>query len=150
MQTISYAESGLTPLAEALQRTDGSVCILFVGATEAQRTEALNTLTEDLSYNLHQVNLAQLIGDRPIQTQGNLREVFDNASEQASLLFLNQADPLFNTPEERDADADDHTPIDYLFERIEAFSGIVVLSLQDAALLQTAATHGADFAVRFA
>lgn len=150
MQTISYADSGLAPLIEALRRRDGSACILFAGATEAQRAEALNTLTEKLSYNLHQVDLAQLIGDRPIQTQGNLREVFDNASEQASLLVLNQADPLFDTLEEREADTDEHTPVDYLFERIAAFPGIVVVSLQNADLVRAAAAHGADFVVEFA
>lgn len=83
-----------------------------------------------------------------MQTQGNLREMFDKASENASILCFEHADALFRAPEPEE-EADAVTPASYLFQRIEAYKGIVVLCLEEPRHVAAAQDQGVDLIVEF-
>jgi hypothetical protein len=66
-----------------------------------------------------------------MQTQNELRKAFDHAAEEEALLYFDRADPLFTHrhPDAPDADTAP-TTLEYVFDRVGAFDGIVVLGLQ--------------------
>ncbi|HMB89355.1 MAG TPA: AAA family ATPase [Rhodothermales bacterium] len=118
------------------EESDG-VTVLFFGATDEEKTTALDALAEAVGgVNIHQVDLEPLIADRAEVTQGGIRETFDAAGEGAALLYLKNGDAFFDQEQEAAADEDSLTPVDYLLQRMESFKGIVVLSLADATHLQ--------------
>ena len=76
--TQSYDADSFDELASSLS-TGASACLVFASSDNEQRQKVLATLTEHLPYNLHQVKADTLVGERHIETQGNLRETFDDA-----------------------------------------------------------------------
>lgn len=110
--------------------------LLFAQPTERQKQTALSVLTEQLDYNVHQVNANSLVGDHLMRTQGNVREMFDTAQGEANILVFEKADALFGLKGEEDED--DEALIDYLFRRVKAFKGVVILCLQNPANIESA------------
>lgn len=106
--------------------------LLFAGPTDEQLQEALAYFGGQGGFNIRQIDLENLIGDHPMETQGNVREMFDGASEKAAVLVFNHGDAFFDQPDDMGAEKDQLTPVDYLFQRIESYQRIVILSLKDA------------------
>ena len=87
--------------------TGASACLVFASSDNEQRQKVLATLTEHLPYNLHQVKADTLVGERHIETQGNLRETFDDTGEEGHILVFENADALYELPgaeEEKEAE----------------------------------------------
>ncbi len=119
-------------VGEAIERSktvsDGSGITLIVTQASGDIQYAASVVAQGLNYRLHQVNMETLMGDSDAQTQGNLREVFDNAADGGIVLFFDHADAVFNLDgAEREPDA--LTPGDYFLQRVKVFNGIVVLAL---------------------
>jgi hypothetical protein len=99
-----------------------------------QRQQALGTLTRYATGNVHQFEMPSLLGDHRMQTQNSLRKAFDHASEESALLYFDKADPIFthdhaDTPDEPEKSAA-LTTVEYFFDRVGAYAGVVVLGLQ--------------------
>lgn len=116
------------------------MAVLLAGGNERDVQQLLGDVTEAASHSVHQFDVRKLVGERAIQTQGNLREVFDSTSGEAAILVFEHVDALVQgsdeAPQAETPNEDDDTlrPIDYLFDRIHAYAGVVVLHLADAAL----------------
>ena len=125
---------------------EAPACVLVTAPDEAARQEAVAAVARRTGLHLHQHDLAPLLDDDPMHTQGNLREVFDNTMDGPALLFFDHADALFAAVErqarEDHLDADARTPLDYFYDRIAAFDGIVLLGLSDPAHVARARTYG--------
>jgi len=104
---------------------------IFHDGTREQRQQALARLTRHATGNVHQFEVPSLLADRHVQTQNNLRKAFDHAAEERALLYLDRADALF-VHEHSDAPDDDAVPStrEYVFDRVAAYDGLVVLGLQ--------------------
>lgn len=107
---------------------------LFHGGAREQRQQALGTLTRYVTGTVHQFEVPSLLNERRMQTQNNLRKAFDHAAEESALLYFDKADPLFththtDTPPD---DSDERAPstLEYFFDRVAAYAGVVVLGLQ--------------------
>ncbi len=114
------------------QRPDRSgTGLVFHGGTREQRQQALSRLTQQITGTVHQFDASSLLTDRRMQTQNELRKAFDHAAEEGALLYFDRADPLFTHrhPDAPDADTAP-TTLEYVFDRVGAFDGIVVLGLQ--------------------
>ena len=154
--TQSYDANSFDELAGSLS-TGASACLVFASSDNEQRQKVLATLTEHLPYNLHQVKADTLVGERHIETQGNLRETFDDTGEEGHILVFENADALYELPgaeEEKEAEEErDETtmmPIEYAFERIDSFTGVVVLSFQNQKYSEDAGQRDAvDYVVTF-
>jgi SpoVK/Ycf46/Vps4 family AAA+-type ATPase len=126
--------------------------VLFYGGTREKRQEALGTLTRYATGNVHQFRVPSLLSEYRMQTQNSLRKAFDHAAEENALLYFDKVDPLF-THEHADAPDDPTrtaapTTLEYFFERVGAYAGIVVLGLQRRSHVEWAADK-VDLVVRF-
>jgi hypothetical protein len=108
--------------------------LVFYGGVREQRQQALATLTRYATGNVHQFRGPSLLNPQRIQTQNSLRKAFDHAAEENALLYFDRADPIFthshdDTP---DAPSENAVPstLEYFFDRIGAYDGVVVLGLQ--------------------
>ncbi|MFB6247394.1 MAG: hypothetical protein ABEL97_02360 [Salinibacter sp.] len=108
--------------------------LLFYGGVRERRQQALATLTRHATGNVHQFRGPSLLASQRMQTQNNLRKAFDHAAEENALLYFDQADSIFthshdDTP---DAPAENVVPttVEYFFNRVGAYGGVVVLGLQ--------------------
>lgn len=154
-QTIRHDEAvfrqALASVEEAVAQGKG-LRFVFVRPDRAQRTEALTTLLEAVSLNVHQYGASNLVADRFVDTTANLREAFDQADEKAALLFFDEGDALFAPSRQEDA-GEQHagalTPADYFFQRADAFEGALVLCLADRRFIEKAAAQGFEYIVEF-
>ncbi len=153
VRTARYGEASydeaLASVRAAVAQREG-LRVAFVGADGTQRREALGALVQQVSLNAHHYEVSNLLGERFVETQGNLREAFDKADEGAALLFFDGADVLFapspsgKAPAEQDA----LTPADYFFQRARAFPGALVLCLSTR-YADDVAARGVDLIVEF-
>lgn len=153
VRTARYGEASydevLASVRASVAEREG-LQVAFVGAGEAQCREALGALFQQVSLNVHQYTVSNLLGARFVETQGNLREAFDKADEGAALLFFDGADVLFASSPSGEASAEQGalTPADYFFQRAKAFPGALVLCLS-ARYADEAEARGVDFLVEF-
>ena len=140
----SAFESALAEINRTVSAGRG-VCLLFDGGSAEARQQALGRMKDVMNLPLHQIDLDTLFDERAMAAQGNLREVFDTAGETPSILYFDNADAFFrreNRQSARDGlDPDALTPITYLFDRIEAFNGVVVLCLSNSAYVAEVRPH---------
>jgi SpoVK/Ycf46/Vps4 family AAA+-type ATPase len=127
-------------------------CFLFYGGAREDRQHALGTLTRYASGNVHQFRVPSLLSEYRMQTQNSLRKAFDHAAEESALLYFDKVDPLF-THEHADAPDDPSrtaapTTLEYFFDRVAAYTGVVVLGLQRKSHVEWAQDK-ASLVVRF-
>jgi len=127
-------------------------CFLFYGGTREERQQALGTLTRYATGNVHQFRVPSLLSEYRMQTQNSLRKAFDHAAEETALLYFDKVDPLFT---HEHADAPDNpekhaapSTLEYFFDRVEAYAGVVVLGLQRKSHVERAQDN-ANLVVRF-
>lgn len=122
----------LDEVAEAVDR-EAHPCIIFVDGTGAAKQSALTALADHTSLDLYRRDATGLVGERPLQTQGNLREAFDTMVDVPNILAFEHADAVFEASERKDevVEPDAHTSTDYLYERIEHKPGVTVLELSE-------------------
>jgi SpoVK/Ycf46/Vps4 family AAA+-type ATPase len=118
--------------------------ILFHGGTREDRQQALATLTRHTTANVHQFRVPSLLAERRMQTQNALRKAFDHAAEESALLYFDAADALFthshvDTPDEEERSLP--TTVEYVFDRVVAYDGVVVLALQKQSHVDWAEEH---------
>lgn len=134
---ISYDASAFAEQLNELMDTNpdrSGMRLLFHGGVREDRQQALGTLTRHETGNVHQFRGPSLLSEYRMQTQNNLRKAFDHAAEENALLYFDQADPIFthrhdDTPNDADENAVPST-LEYFFDRIKAYEGMVVLGLQ--------------------
>ncbi len=143
----------LDSLIEGME-ADGGVKVVCFNLGEEGCQEFVSDLVEATGMSLHQVDAEQLESGRGIETQGNLREIFDTTTGEPAVLFFDNADILFKKPaedvdEDEDRDEDDGAlrPIDYLFDRMDAFKGVVVLAISSGEYLEHAREKNVDMVV---
>jgi SpoVK/Ycf46/Vps4 family AAA+-type ATPase len=141
----------LTDLTAEETPEDGTR-VLFYGGTREERQEALGTLTRHATGSVHQFRVPSLLNEYRMQTQNSLRKAFDHAAEESALLYFDKVDSLFthdhaDTPDDPSRTAAP-TTLEYFFERVGAYAGIVVLGLQHRRHVEWAADK-VDLIVRF-
>ena len=140
MQTLTYGSHPFQQQVDTLLERlddDGGIRIACCEMSEKDCRAFIGELSDATALSVHQVDAGQLISDRSIETQGNLREVFDTTQGEPAILFFNKVDAFFDRPVEESEDVEARAdkggdallPIDYLYDRMKAFSGIVVLSI---------------------
>jgi hypothetical protein len=107
--------------------------LLFYGGVREDRQQALGTLTRYATGNIHQFQVPSLLSEYRMQTQNNLRKAFDHAAEESALLYFDKADPLFSHSHDDAPDDDSESApstLEYFFDRVGAYAGLIVLGLQ--------------------
>ena len=149
-QHLRVDEVAQLGLADRWDDEMGGLCIVFVDGTPEARQQALATVTRHTIANVHQFALPSLVGERRMQTQSSLRKAFDAASEEGALLFFNEVDMLFDWRHPDTLGGEEEpTSVEYFFQRVEAFEGVIVLALNDPEHIETAREYGARLIVDF-
>ena len=135
--TVQYGTEAFSRCLETLMASTPhrtGTRLIFHGGVRDLRQQALATLTRYATGNMHQFSMPSLLSNQRMQTQNNLRKAFDHAAEENALLYFDQADILFththaDTPNDAAGNASPST-VEYFFDRVGAYDGVVVLGLQ--------------------
>ena len=103
---------------------------LFDGPSGIGKTLTAALLGKYTKRNVYKVDLSLVISKYIGETEKNLEKVFDKAENKDWILFIDEADSLFR---KRTSVKDAHDrfanqEVSYLLQRIETFSGVVILS----------------------
>jgi SpoVK/Ycf46/Vps4 family AAA+-type ATPase len=121
----------LRDLIQAIRtREHRRVVALFTDSSGPDRTLAVEAVAAELGTDVFHVDLSRLVSKYIGETEKNLERVFEEAERASAVLFLDEADVLFSKRSEvRDAgDRYANLKIDYLLQRIEEHSGVVILT----------------------
>ena len=125
------------------------VPVLFSGAPGTGKTMTAGLIARELELELYQIDLSQVVSKWVGETEKNLGQVFEAAEAGHALLLFDEADALFakRTTDVKGAqDRYANLEVNYLLQRIEAFSGIAILTTNldtsiDSALKRRLAAH---------
>jgi AAA+ superfamily predicted ATPase len=127
----------------------GGVAALFSGRPGTGKTMCAGLVANELGLDLYQVDLSQIVSKWIGETEKQLARVFDAAEEGHGLLLFDEADALFGQRSSEMKGATDryaNLEVNFLLQRIEAFSGIAILTTNldaaiDAAFKRRLAAH---------
>lgn len=106
------------------------VIALFAGQSGTGKTMAADVIAGQLGLDLYKIDLSGVVSKYIGETEKNIGAIFRDAESSNAILFFDEADALFGKRSEvRDAH-DRYANIEtaYLLQRMEEYSGAVVLS----------------------
>ncbi|NOU50557.1 ATP-binding protein [Pseudoalteromonas sp. JBTF-M23] len=103
---------------------------LFWGRPGTGKTMAAEVLAKRLHLPLYKVNLANIASKWIGETEKHLAQLFDMAERQHSVLFFDEADAVFAKRSEVESSHDKNANlgVSYLLQRIERFTGVLILA----------------------
>lgn len=111
-------------------RLSRGVTALFVGGSGTGKTMAAEVLASEQQIDLYRIDLAALVSKWVGETEKNLSRIFADAERANCMLFFDEADAMFGhrgeVKEARDRWA--NLEVSYLLQRIEEYSGVVILA----------------------
>jgi ATP-dependent 26S proteasome regulatory subunit len=116
------------------------ISAMFVGESGTGKTMAAEVIANDLQLNLYRIDLSAVVNKYIGETEKNLRKLFDAAERGGAILFFDEADALFGKRSEVKDSHDRYANIEinYLLQRMEAFSGLAILATNMKSALDTA------------
>ena len=143
-----YEEWGF---ARTMNRGKG-LTALFAGESGTGKTMAAEVIANDLRLNLYRIDLSAVVSKYIGETEKNLRRVFDAAEDGGAILFFDEADALFGKRSEVKDSHDRYANIEvnYLLQRMEAYSGLAILATNMKSALDPAFIRRLRFIVNFA
>jgi len=127
------------------------ITALFTGESGTGKTMAAEVIANDLRLNLYRIDLSAVVSKYIGETSRNLRKLFDAAEQGGAILFFDEADALFGKRSEVKDSHDRYANIEinYLLQRMEAFSGLAILATNMKTALDTAFLRRLRFVVNF-
>ena len=142
---VVYGQWGFSPLPST------GVTAMFAGPSGTGKTLAAEIVAGALDLDLYRVDLSQLVSKYIGETEKNLSQVFSAAEASPVVLFFDEADALLGKRSEV-ADAHDryaNIEVAYLLQRLERYSGVVVLATNLANNIDPAFLRRVHVAVEF-
>ncbi|MEK3836611.1 MULTISPECIES: ATP-binding protein [unclassified Paenibacillus] len=104
--------------------------ILFSGPPGSGKTMAAEVIATELSLEIYKIDVSQIVSKYIGETEKNLSRIFDEAETSNAILFFDEADALFGKRSEvKDAhDRYANVEISYLLQKMEEYTGIVILA----------------------
>ncbi|HEY9102454.1 ATP-binding protein [Chitinimonas sp.] len=127
------------------------ISALFAGESGTGKTMAAEVLARELQLSLYRIDLSAIVSKYIGETEKNLRRLFDAAEQGGAILFFDEADALFGKRSEVKDSHDRYANIEvnYLLQRMEAFSGIAILATNMKSALDTAFMRRLRFIINF-
>jgi SpoVK/Ycf46/Vps4 family AAA+-type ATPase len=104
--------------------------VLFTGTSGTGKTLAAEALASERRVDLYQVDMSAVVSKWVGETEKNINRVFAEVEGANAILFFDEADALFGKRAEV-KDAQDrwaNMEVNYLLQRIESYSGTVILA----------------------
>lgn len=126
---LVHGDALLHGLGMAARLRPGYTC-LFHGPPGTGKTLTACLLGRLCEREVHRVDLSMVISKYIGETEKNLSRVFDLAEQRGWILFFDEADALFGQRTRVDSAHDRYAnqEVSYLLQRIEDFTGVVILS----------------------
>jgi hypothetical protein len=124
---------------------------LFWGESGTGKTLAAEVLANELDLALYRIDLSAVVSKYIGETEKNLRKLFDTAEDAGAILLFDEADALFGKRSEVKDSHDRYANIEvsYLLQRMEAYSGLAILTTNHKAALDSAFQRRLRFVVHF-
>jgi AAA+ superfamily predicted ATPase len=127
------------------------VAALLMGPSGTGKTTAAEALARELRQDLYRIDLSAVVSKYIGETEKNLASAFDEAERGSAVLFFDEADALFGKRTEiRDAhDRYANLEVNYLLQRVETFTGLVVLTSNRPSSIDEGFLRRLRFVIRF-
>lgn len=124
---------------------------LFAGESGTGKTMAAQVLARDLGLDLFRIDLATVVSKYIGETEKNLDRIFSAAEGSNAILFFDEADALFGKRSEVSDSHDRYANIEvaYLLQKMEAYSGAVILATNFRHNIDDAFLRRLDFVIDF-
>ena len=125
--------------------------LLFSGPPGTGKTMAADVLANEFEMSLYKIDLSTVVSKYIGETEKNLSEIFHEGETSNAILFFDEADALFGKRSEVKDAHDRHANIEvgYLLQRMEQYSGIVILSTNFRRNMDDAFTRRIHYCVDF-
>jgi SpoVK/Ycf46/Vps4 family AAA+-type ATPase len=112
---------------------------------------AAEVIARELALALYRIDLSAVVSKYIGETEKNLRRLFDAAEQGGAILFFDEADALFGKRSEVNDSHDRYANIEinYLLQRMEAYTGLAILATNMKSALDTAFMRRLRFVVNF-
>jgi hypothetical protein len=106
------------------------VAALFSGPPGTGKTMFASLLAQELGMDLYQVDLSKIVSKYIGETEKQLATLFDAAETGQALILFDEADSLFAKRTEVKSSNDRYAnlEVNYLLQRLEAFTGVALLT----------------------
>jgi len=127
------------------------ISALFCGDSGVGKTLASEVLARELGLELLRVDLAGVVSKYIGETEKNLQRVFDAAEAAGALLLFDEADALFGKRSDVKDSHDRYANIEvsYLLQRMEAYTGLSVLTSNQRGAIDPAFLRRLRFVLNF-
>ncbi|MDE2502778.1 MAG: ATP-binding protein, partial [Burkholderiales bacterium] len=127
------------------------ISALFSGESGTGKTMAAEVIARELDLALYRIDLSAVVSKYIGETEKNLRRVFDAAEQGGAILFFDEADALFGKRSEVTESHDRYANIEinYLLQRMEAYTGLAILATNMKSALDAAFMRRLRFVVNF-
>src|SRR4051812_4742518 len=125
--------------------------VLFAGESGTGKTMAARVLAADLGLELFAINLATVVSKYVGETEQNLERIFAAAEGSNAILLFDEADALFGRRSDVSDSSDRYANIEvaYLLQRMEAYTGAIILTTNLKQNLDAAFLRRLDFVIDF-
>jgi SpoVK/Ycf46/Vps4 family AAA+-type ATPase len=119
-----------SPSARRLFPRGTGLVALFSGPPGTGKTMAAQVIAADLELDLFRIDLATTVSKYIGETAKHLGQIFSRAARMNAVLLFDEADALFSKRTEVKDSHDRYAnqEVSYLLQRVESFSGLVILS----------------------
>jgi hypothetical protein len=141
----------LSQSGPAFARGSVGVRALFAGASGTGKTLATRLLAATLGKDLYRVDLAATVNKFIGETEKNLDRAFAAAEELDAILLLDEGDALMTTRTDVSSANDRYANLEtnFLLQRIESFTGIVLVTSNAAERIDKAFARRMDVVIHF-
>ena len=124
---------------------------LFTGPSGTGKTLAAGWLATHLAMPLYRVDLASVTSKYIGETEKNLSQLLGRAEQEDVVLLFDEADSLFGkrTDVKDSNDRFANAQTNYLLQRIESYSGVVILTSNSKARFDPSFTRRLDMMIDF-
>lgn len=126
---IDYEQVLMNDLGLNKRLRPGYKC-LFYGPSGTGKTITATVLGKRVGKDVYRIDLSSVVSKYIGETEKNLERIFDRAENMNCILFFDEADALFSKRTNISSSHDRYAnqEVSYLLQRIEDFSGIVILA----------------------
>lgn len=127
------------------------ITAMFSGPSGTGKTLAADVLARELHLDLYKIELSSVVSKYIGETEKNLERIFDAAESGGVILLFDEADSIFGKRSDVKDSHDRHanTEVNYLLQRMEAYSGLAILTTNFPNNLDSAFLRRLRFVVPF-
>jgi len=125
--------------------------MMFSGEPGTGKTMASEVIANELKLDLYKIDLSFVVSKYVGETEKNLNSIFKEAETSNAMLFFDECDAIFGKRSEiKDAhDRYANIEISYLLQKLEEYTGVVILATNFAKNIDNAFLRRIQFLVEF-